>query len=106
LGIIEVFASRPSAFDSTHVAGLQKIADLLARSPALGLITGFKADKGEGRIGPRSVSLFEKSPGPTYERGTPVSAIWIKPLQWFAAKGTIVKSWLSHWNYGALGAKK
>lgn len=63
LGIIEVFASRPSAFNSTHVAALQNIADLLSRSPALGLTTGLKGYEGEERTGRRYVALLEKSSG-------------------------------------------
>jgi len=106
LGIIEVFASRPSAFNSTHVAALQDIADLLSRSPALGLTTGLKGYEGEERTGRRYVALLEKSSGWTSQRGIPSSALWPKPLQWFAAKLRIIQSRLSHWNYDALGAKK
>jgi hypothetical protein len=34
LGVIEIFSSRPFAFDTTHIAGLRRIAELLAHALA------------------------------------------------------------------------
>ncbi len=99
LGVLEVFSSRPSAFDTKHIVALRQIADLLAPVAAAAYDEASGPNPGVSRCaaGRSSSSDAEEqsreglidAPRPAMDRTSPSTRAWLKIVR----AGTLLTRW-------------